>query len=461
MSTTDLFTSRPGLHDLRDIAWNAGMSPWALFAAVSARILACVPPQVQLPPLGAKSSPASLNMYFGIASPSGGGKSDAINTAENSVMILNDAGHLVDVTVRHPGSGEGLITALMTGDKEAETRALMTELLGKTTAEQALTWINENAPGRDSIGGVQIESMNQVEPKSLLLSVDEVSSLAALFDRSGTTLEGVLNSLWSGSGDGNLNASEDRARHLEPHSYRLTMLTGIQPGLSGKLLDRAVSGLPQRLLWVNGIDSDLRLIPDAECPTAIEVRVPQWNCAPRIIHVPDTVMDEIKARRIQITRGERVENGWDSHMMLAREKLAVVLSLLDQRDGDVTVDDWELSRIVWEHCRTVRDDCYEAGMQALAREKAKVEEARQDAKDAVSENRKHRAVNYIDKILAEGEGRFRLSDAKRNARRFRDDFTRELDRQIRLGTLRIDEQLGDNGKPVVWIERTSSMSVVP
>jgi hypothetical protein len=71
----EFWDARPVLRHIRDFARARRVGPWALLGCVLVRVVAAVPPNVVLPAMIGGN--ASLNLFLGVVSVSGGGKGTA------------------------------------------------------------------------------------------------------------------------------------------------------------------------------------------------------------------------------------------------------------------------------------------------------------------------------------------------------------------------------------------------
>lgn len=219
------WTARPELERLRTFARSRCVGPWSMLGAVLARVIATIPPNVVLPPT--IGSEASVNLFVALVAPSGFGK----NASEEAAADFLDSEAWVHVAT--PGSGEGIL---------------------KQYAYKKKT--------------EQINVRN-----SVMFSVGEVDTFAALKARGGSTLMPELRKAWMGERLGFAWADVEKAVVVMGHRYRMSMIVGVQPGRSRTLLEDADGGTPQRYIWLPTTDPDAPDEPPAE-PDAL--RLPAW-----------------------------------------------------------------------------------------------------------------------------------------------------------------------------------------
>ncbi|AHW65553.1 Hypothetical protein CGLY_15585 [Corynebacterium glyciniphilum AJ 3170] len=405
VSVADVFDCRAVLRSIRDNARNAGEAPFAVLVAVIIRVLVATPPSLMLPGLGVRSAPGSLNMYGALAAPSGGGKGEVMAMAENCVIITDSHGRRVDVPVLPVGSGEGLVaTFAMPNDPE----------------EMPVT--------------------------RAMFDVDEITELTALSGRTGATLQPKLLSMWSGKAVGNTNADKTTTRRLNAGSYRLGLLAGVQPANAGVLLNEDGSGLPQRFLWADMEDFD----HDMDTPAAepVQVRVPAGDDLQRVVRVCPEVTAALRTDKEHKREG-RYPHPWDSHALQCREIVAVALSLLDGRTGDVNSEDWRLAGLVWQHNRDTRRRCLQGSRDRATEAAAARESVRAEARGQVADERMDRAREVIEQALSDGGGRFRRSAVRNGkARRCRNEFDDVLTEMLEARRVSVSE---DTETGAEWI----------
>jgi hypothetical protein len=298
VSLNSVFDLERGFWDSRDSlktvylgALSRMCAPWAVLGFCAARALSLVRPHCALPPI--IGGPGSLNWFCAITAESGKGKSSAADVARELVTEY--------VRERNLGSGEGITDAYV-------------------------------KPANKETG----------EPRGLYESVmfvaDEVDNMAALSNRSGSTMMPTLRSGFTG---GKLGFSYRQASdlHLERHSYRMTLIANIQPGRAGALMDDIHGGTLQRFMWFPGIDPRV----DPQIPTmpdALDLPPHSAWLYPRQIKVPYEAIELIRDERARNMRGET--DTLDGHALFIREKFAFALAVLDGRD-EMTYDDWYLA----------------------------------------------------------------------------------------------------------------------
>ncbi|MGV9713983.1 bifunctional DNA primase/polymerase [Gordonia sp. NPDC003424] len=439
----DVFWSaRPELAQLRDFARSRRVGPWSMFGCVLARAVAVIPPSVVFEPL--VGGHAGLNIFSAIVAPSGGGKG-ASEAAAREFLITDPV-----VYKATSGSGEGL------------------------TREYAYKKKSEQVNLRNSV----------------MFSVPEIDTLAALLARSGSTLGGVLRQAWMSEMLGFGYKAEENRYRIEEHRYRMTMVVGVQPGRSRTLFDDADGGTPQRFLWfpVTDLSCPSEHTPDNPGP----LKLPRWPGgvlvtdvrehterdgdqgetvisfdvqelaldtpadvdALHVVRVPQDVVDLVDAERKAKLAGDfGIE--LDSHATMTRLKIAGALMWLNGRTEAVTDEDWELAGIVMalsnrtraETLGVLRDRADEANT-AKGRAEGKREVAKAEVVGAAE---LERAVKNVRKHVQNAGRMTRRDGVKKLRPELRDHYDEAVDRLVAAGV--IGKAGGSQGSySVVWKE---------
>lgn len=311
--------------------------PWSTLGVVLARAVASVEPNVMLPPL--IGSPASLNMFIALVGVSGEGKGGSEGAAREAVVFLDSLGQPTEIDEFPLGSGEGIARTF-----------------------------------RPSVGSAEATRTRAI------FSVPEVDTLAALGSRTGSTVMPELRKLFFGEPLGFANAHKDTRSPVPAHSYRASLVVGVQPMRSGMLFRDSDGGTPQRFLFLDVADLDA---PDEEpvAPDPWEVKMPRWETTgPVRLSVPEAAREVVLRHRRAVLRREGVDP-LDSHVMLTRLKVAAGLMLLEGRTV-VDDDDWTLAGMLLaesgrvraraEHALTVRDRAANRARAAAEGERAAI-----------------------------------------------------------------------------------------
>lgn len=307
----NIWDSTPELAHIRDMAHARIMAPAAVLGAVLAYRIAEVPPNIQLPPI--VGEPQSLNLFCALSGESGDGKSASETLARELLGTL----------------GVPWTPVVASGEKLAGMFA---------------------TPNQKSPGGIRFTR------RAAVLCYDEVTALASMAQRSGSTLFSWILSAWPGKPLGAATQNRDRCHPIPAHSYRLCLLVGVQPQNARELLAKEADGLPQRFLWVPTIDpalatgnDELVLADIRPIPGLIDIPRPELNGDPisldpvRYVEVCETAQREIRALRRK--KHARQISAGEAHRALLREKVAAGLSLLRPGVDMPVVDEdaWSLA----------------------------------------------------------------------------------------------------------------------
>lgn len=354
----EFWESSPKLAYIRDVARARRAAPWAVLLGVLARVCVVTPPNVVVPDF-VGGSYGSLNVFVAIVGKSSDGKGLAMSTARR--LIRDDLGAETDT----PVSGEGLATLFAR---------------------------REQLPADDD---GERRSMLRCSNMRALLDVAEIAVLGAAMGRSGSTLLGTLTSVWSGERLGGRNVSEAKRLRVPEYGYRLPLVTGVQPGNSGILTGEDVTGLPQRMLWANILDSSrpeekttepadglgfdsqrlAALQPDPMTMNGLYQAGDYWRYRGEdgrplyplhVLRYPPIVAEEIDRDARARLAGTRPA-GMDGHSLFCTVKTAGLLAILEQRDELLTVteDDWQRAKYIVARSKACRDECIRSGRETL------------------------------------------------------------------------------------------------
>ncbi|MDO3074763.1 hypothetical protein P5V19_16865 [Mycobacteroides abscessus subsp. abscessus] len=324
-------------------------APWGVLGGVLLRVAVSTGPEVRLP--GLIGGQASLNLAVAFCSPSGGGKgiTDKVSRAAWPTPILE----------RPLGSGEG-IAEVFRQPREKEEREHITRAL---------------------------------------ISVPEIDQLAGTASRQGSTILATLKAALMGELLGQTNASAATTRIVEPHTYRLGLSIGAQPGHTGVLFNDTTGGTPQRILWMPTTDPTMPAEAPAE-PAPLNIKLPAWkadNGALEMAYGPAEIRQTIISAHLARQRGEA--DALDGHAMLTRCKVAALLAILHHRSV-VSELDWQLSASVMAMSNTTREwmltEAQKIG-QAANRARA---HASADREEIVSDRKLQRAKDAVLRWLS-------------------------------------------------------------
>lgn len=328
------------LRQIRQMAHARRTSPDAVLHAVLARTAAMADPTVRAD--NGIHQPATLGWYCGLFGPSGSGKGQAENTAEELTPFP-----MVDLAYIDISTGQGLIAAYLDLDVDPDDDAGKKKILvQRRTRGYAL-----------ATEGSVLDAMAQM-------------SAAA-------TLNGVLCKAWMSERQGTSNAEIERRRALPKGAYTLSMSLGVQEEPAAKLLEMGSIGLPQRLAWAHatlGPDTPKNR-PATTGPVTVTARngqdipVTTWvsTLHNTTIPVPEDVTRELDELALEISFGRGGEAPLDTHEPLWRVKCAALLALLHGRTT-VTSEDWDMATVMWQTSRKVRDSVQESARRRMRAE---------------------------------------------------------------------------------------------
>lgn len=324
----EFWSSSSLFEHIRQAAHSRSRSADVVLHAALARVAACLPHTIELPPI--VGAAGSLNVFTAPVGPSGTGKSTGVAIARE--LLVPPPG--LDIADNLPlGSGEGIAEAYMGMRKEP------------------------NEEGKLANVRVQVRF-------NAFIYVDEGEALVELMKRNGSTILETLRRAWTGATLGQANASSDRRRIVQQGMYRLGLVIGFQPEKAAGLLGDAAGGTPQRFLFCSAIDPS---IPD---------RQPEWPgplnwCPPdaalldqHVVHVngyvrhhltvDEGIVEEIRATDLARQRGEAYCEELDGHAMLHRFKLAGLLAAL-HGGMHVGAEEWAWAEQIWRASVGVRN----------------------------------------------------------------------------------------------------------
>lgn len=318
------------LRAIRCAAASRMLRPEPILAAILVTAITCTSPRYVLPPI--VGAPGSLNLFTLLYGSSGMGKSTSLSTARHLLGVPNERWDAEEYQLGARGIDlRGLMTVRL-GSGEGIAHAFAEKLTTTDTSGKRPKAVTRLQRVRDHV----------------LIADSEGSALAAHQGRAGATIGPVLLSAFSG--EPLLSTYSKRGTDsavdfdLEPLSYRLGIILGIQPDIAGHYLEQAGTGWPQRLLWmtVHG-----PLLPEE----AIEIEPLAWSRPPDPtpdvrqveIEVAPAIADELR-QQVRTYR-ETGGNPLDSHAGLLRLKVAAAVHVLlnPGTPPAVTLDDWAMA----------------------------------------------------------------------------------------------------------------------
>ena len=314
------------------------------------------------------ASGEALIEAFGVAEADGGeeAQAGAIGKPPKTVKQLEDAAEKAEAAAEkaaeaaltadavakqaeedaEPAAGENPDPTLKTAAKRAAAAAN-----AKRAEAQSKKGIAE-AKRRDANDAAKTESGEQagkpvrVQHPRCLLVADELLGQLRSWNRQGVTTKTELRSAWSSAGLGAevtaVKGSRQRVSVPEM-SYRLSAVAAGTWLAAGELAELGEGGDAARWFILSGENPDQPDVPvDAEPPAPLHVvDWPEGQALDR--HTIDGgVVDEVLARRLAASRGERE----DSHDTQRRLRLAALIGWLRDHPGTLDGEDWLLAGIV-------------------------------------------------------------------------------------------------------------------
>lgn len=405
------------LRHVRDFAHAQLVGPWAVLGVALARVVATIPPTVQLPPWVGGN--ASLNLFVALVGPSGDGKGGTEKAAKAAFR-------LGPVYTTGVGSGQGI-------------NHLFAHYDGKRKATVTDRW-------------------------SVYFSVPEVDIIASERGRTGSNLLPQLRKAWDGADLTFGYADRTRSIVVDDHTYRLAMVVGVQPRRAGTLLGDVDAGTPQRYLWLpaNAPNTPMEDVEPPEpidlghitegwppLPTDLEARLlagAQGGAEQVLLVVfPDAAREEIRTNRKRKNRGESTDPALDGHLGLCRMKAAAALALL-HGEREVTPAFWDMSGVLMQMSQTTRASV-EAQLAAKDTSRNRARGRAEGERSVVAEEvREEAAIKRVARnvtrwVTVNGE---HTRDQVRKgcvASRDRDYFDPAIERLVQAGSVEVVENM--------------------
>lgn len=361
--------------------------PVAYLLGCCVRTLSATPATVKIDAgLGA----TGLNQFMCLLGSPGAGKDNLMRHVDESLVITSGK-RIYRPRLEGVGSGEGLITSIQ-GD--------------------------EDAPN-----------------PSVLLSVSEVTQLAALAGRQGATTRQTLLQIYSGN-DLYINNKQEKVR-IPKDSYRAGLWIGAQPDTVGSLLVGDRDGFRERFVFTELLDPT-RVAGADYVTNAPEKLLPVLLPADVVAGKPIT-FDAAITRKVVGAREARLIHGEEAgHKMLTTLKLSAALALLGGR-GHVDVSDFNRATALMAYSDAVVAGCEEHLRVKKVNANADSMRAKEDARDAVALERELKPYRLILKALEDaGNERVSVSPLRQSLNsRYRGDFDRALIELEKWGALTV------------------------
>ncbi len=324
------FWERRGfLRHIRDAAWSRDESPSGVLLASLAILSSHVDPVTRVD-TGIKS-PLPMNLFVGLCSTSGVGKSSAVSAAERLLCVdpyTTDSGETPRVLGL--GSGQGIAEAYM-----------------------------GTIPEIDPVTGKQVRVRKQVRHKVVLVC-DEAGEMLATMSQRGSTLAATLRGAWSGNLRGQANATEESRREIT--AFSLGLVAGFQREVLARLLTEGEqeNGTPQRFLYGSVADPyapDIDAVPGDPGPLVVDLS------ALRGVRLSVPLMRSVRAASLARRRGQIDVPQLESQRPAMVARTAALLTILDGR-AVVETEDWALAETLFSASLAVQRDAEEWAQEA-------------------------------------------------------------------------------------------------
>lgn len=345
--------------------------------------------------------PTPLNLFLVLVGDSGMGKDTVIGKSANAYAMKRTG--FPQEPVRKPlGSGESMVSAFV--------------------------------PPADDKDDPDPET----NPRVLFVE-EEITNAETLMKRDGSTLRANLLKLYTGGDFG--NATKTSLDTVAGGTYSTGLIIGAQRGKLGALLDNPDDGLPHRFLWTELVDPNRPRTKPNPSPTLETVQFPK---AGTVIQACGTARKLVAQKTyLRLTKG--YTGGLDSHLVLARIRLAASLAILrgHAQEQGFTDDDWRRAGALVAYSKRVRQSCH-AQLQTSAVVK---QMTREEAEYATRRERIHQLV--YDKLRDSGQ--VRVSEITNPQRRWRKDAEDMLAELVHAKAIRyVDKQCWIIGKGETW-----------
>ena len=440
----EFWEARESLRHLRDAALARRTAPDAVLAAVLAQLSSRMPPGVRVDT--GIMSPLPLNLFAGLVSRTGKGKTSALNSSAD-VVSFQLSWPMDPYTV--PGQDDE--------DSDCPVRWALGDDFPRPGKVRSGEGIAEMYYGK-----VQQPNPRNGNPRTVrarvrsnaLMTTDEGAGLIKhiLDDRS--TVGETLREAWSGSAIGQSNADEEKYRHVPAKTYSIGMIVGFQLSSLAELLvaEQLELGTPQRFLCAWSRPD--RRVASAEHMAALVDPGPLSISVPSVgLRLCDTLRGKVDAAHMAAWLSDDVEGEGEDSIesqkvaMLAR--LAALLAIMDHRsEADetgrlvVTEEDWRLAEVMFQtSCAITRlaiDD--RRSKRAKSKRDSRVTELAEsiEDEDARATPAGRAAARILGYLTTAGPGPQRWSGKKGIRARFNSGQTTDADAAL--------EQLVDDGK---------------
>ncbi|WP_246979699.1 hypothetical protein [Gardnerella vaginalis] len=227
-SEQEFLDSSSTIKNLYQYARASRTSPHAALVCTLARACAIVPPNIVIPSFTG-DSPASLNFAVITIAQSGGGKGLTMTVAKTLVPFPET------VWVGQPASGEAIPSVYVQREEDETYTRNGDEEEKRERKKPSLKYKTQNA----------------------FFDIREVREFAGNANRVGSTIVPVLVNLLDGTSKiGCTTKSESNTLQVPEYGYRAAIVIGVQPANIRDITNHGGTGLPQRCLWTDVLDTD-------------------------------------------------------------------------------------------------------------------------------------------------------------------------------------------------------------
>lgn len=227
-SEQEFLDSSSTIKNLYQYARACRTSPHAALVCSLARVCAEIPPNIVVPSFTG-DSPASLNFAVITIAQSGGGKGLAMTVAKTLVPFPDT------VWTGQPASGEA-ISSVYVQHEEDETYT---------------------RNGDDKEKRERKKPNLKYKTQNAFFDIREVREFAGNASRVGSTIVPVFVNLLDGTSKiGCTTKNESNTLQVPEYGYRAAIVIGVQPANIRDITNHGGTGLPQRCLWTDVLDTD-------------------------------------------------------------------------------------------------------------------------------------------------------------------------------------------------------------
>lgn len=402
----DLWDKTPRLKHVAQAADSMGRNRLALLGVLLARVLAEVDPEICLPGVrdGAIGSRASLNLGVALVGSSGQGKSAF--ERESRELLGRDQKSIEG----KPSTGQGLIQSYLQWDVEAGANVLI------------------NDPRR-------------------IFIVDEIDTLGALSNDTGSTLLSEVRTMLTGGSTGSSNATKERQRMLHAGTYNFQLVAGVQPARAGALLDSRDAGTPQRFIWVPVTDPNTALHPDDRPPWPGSINwddsfLLHFEFGEPVVRYPDWLLKELKDYdyRISLESSHGGELSRHGHQNLLRLKVATGIAFLHESP---VVEDLhvEIADLILMSSKRTQLECERAVAETAFLKKKASKHSDERVQEEIVKEKLARLVKNARGALLRQKGEWVTWHNLRPAYRDRDEYEESVwEALIEMDDIEFDEE---------------------